>query len=156
MATPITISIEKALVVYLETITGLDAINVVSHSSADTAPDHPSIIVHCPQITRLDDTPLAMYAKAANVTASLFYDCDDEVVDLPLFEDAARELECALEDLEAMQEIFNFDALDIPDPRPVTGLHLHYIDEFQTDNETEDVTWAFGVGMTLTIEEVDD
>tara|TARA_R110002012_G_scaffold158151_1_gene319543 strand:- start:336 stop:806 length:471 start_codon:yes stop_codon:yes gene_type:complete len=156
MATPISIKIEKALAFYLEQIEAFDDINIVSHSSVDEAPDFPSIIIHCQQTSRLGDTPLEMYAKAANVTASLFYDCDDGLVDLPLFEDAARELECALENLSDLQEIFNYDELEIPDERPVQGLHLHYIDEFQTDNETDDMTWQFGVGMTLNIEEVDD
>ena len=156
MLAPITISIENAIANYLEGIAELDNTNIVAHSSIDEAPNHPCIIVHCQQVSRMDDTTQEMYAKSANVTASLYFDDDDGASDLSDFEDASRELECALEDIDSLKDVFNYDPLADPDLRPVTGLHLHAIDEFQTDNDTEDRTWQFGVGLTLHVEEVDE
>ena len=62
---------------------------------------------------------------------------------------------CSQEDRSAsepLQGVFNLDPLAEPDPRTVTGLHQHYVDELQTD--TEDMTWEFGVGLTRRIVEV--
>lgn len=150
MSQQITRKIETALAAHLGDVEGLNEVQIVAYSDVVEAPEHPSILVHCLKVRKTAGEEMCR----ANVTASLFYDCEDEVIDPPKYEAAAAALECALEDVATLQAVFNLDPLADPDPRDIKGIHLHDIDEFQTDNETEDMTWAFGVGLTLLIEDV--
>ena len=63
-------------------------------------------------------------------------------------------MEFWLEDLATMQKQFNKPTSG-RDTRSIRGLHLHYINEFQTDTDTSGTQWEFGVGLSLILDQVD-
>lgn len=142
--------VEQAIVNYLKSTGAFKGCAVIERSSSKEAPDTPCIIVHCVNTSRTDDTDPAIYSKDANVTAVLY--ADSEETSQAKQESYALELECRLEDLGGMQGTFNAPASG-RDKRKIRGMHLHYITEFQTTQETEGTEWRFGVGITLTIQE---
>jgi hypothetical protein len=93
-----------------------------------------------------------MYSKTANVTCILV--TDSEQNSLPQYEAIAKDMECIMEDLPAMQTQFNKPPTG-KDCRSIRGLHLHYIDDdFQSDTDTKGTQWEFGVGFSLTLDQV--
>jgi hypothetical protein len=124
---------------------------IVEFSDSDDSPQHPSIVVQCVNVTRTDDTSADMYSKTANVVCALTVDSGQNA--LKQYGDIANELECWAEDLVSMQIQFNKPESGA-DKRWIQGLHLHYIDEFQTDSESNGTQWTFGVGFSLIMDEV--
>jgi len=147
-------SVEVALVKHIKKQGSFKAKEcaVIEFTESEEAPDQlPCIIVKCVNVTRTGDTPIQMYSKTANVTATLV--TDSEQNNLPQYEAIASDMECILENLAEMQTVFNKPASG-RDTRPIRGLHLHYIDEFQTDTDTSGTQWEFGVGLSLILDQV--
>jgi hypothetical protein len=46
------------------------------------------------------------------------------------------------------------EVIEVPDGRANPGLHLQYIDEFQTDQDTDNTRWQFGAGVSLIVDQV--
>jgi hypothetical protein len=147
-------SVELALVAHLKKQGSFSTKEcaVIEFTESGEAPDElPCIVVKCVNVPRTGDTSLDMYSKTANVTATLV--TDSEQNNLPQYEAIAADMECILEDLDAMKLVFNKPESG-RDRRPVRGLHLHYIDEFQTDTDTSGTQWEFGVGCSLILDQV--
>ena len=148
-------SVEIALVAHLNKQGSFQTKDcaVVEYSTSDEAPDDlPCIIVKCVNVTRKDGTHLQMYSKTANVTCVLV--TDSEQNSLPQYEAIAHDMGCILENLDTMQLQFNKPTSG-KDCRAIRGLHLHYIDDdFQTDTDTKGTQWEFGVGFSLTLDQV--
>ena len=94
-----------------------------------------------------------MFSKQGNVTCEITI--DSEETSAMQYEAYTRELEYRMEDLAGLQKHFNKPAAGAGrDTRAIRGLHLHYIDEFQTDSDVDGTNWEFGTGLTLTLQEV--
>ena len=147
-------SVEVALVAYLKKSGSFKTKEtaVIEFTESEEAPDNlPCIIVRCVNVTRTPDTSLDMFSKTANVTATLLVDSEQN--SLPQYEAIAFDLECILEDLDRMKVAFN-KPVSGKDTRSIRGLHLHYIEELQTDTDTSGTVWQFGVGLSLILDEV--
>ena len=125
---------------------------IIELTESGEAPDElPCIIVKCVNITRTADSSLDMYSKTANVTVTLV--TDSEQNSLPQYEAIASDMENIMENLPCLQLFFNKPTSGA-DRRPIRGLHLHYIDEFQTDTDASGTQWQFGVGLSLVMDQV--
>ena len=148
---PLAYNIEAILCNYLKKTGAFKGCAVVAHSDGNEAPEElPCIVIRCPNTTRTDETPDSMYAKDANVTCVLYVDSEETTQGA--MECYAAELELRMEDLIAMQKTFNKPSSG-RDYRKIRGVHLHYLSEFQTDQETDGTEWHFGVGCTLMVQE---
>ena len=143
--------IESGIVNYLRKTGAYKGCGIVERSSADEAPESlPCIIVNCEQTSRSDDMPIACYSKDANIICTLYVDSDETTQ--AKMEELALDLEYRMENLEALQAEFNKPSSG-RDKRKTRGIHIHYISEFQTDQETEGNDWKYGIALTLTLQE---
>ena len=147
-------SVEVALVTYLNKEGTFKAREcaVIEYTESEEAPDNlPCIIVKCVNVSRTPDTSRDMYSKTANVVVTLV--TDSEQNNLPQYEKIADSLEKLMDNLPCMQLYFNKPSSG-RDTRPIRGLHLHDVDELQTDTDTSGTQWEFGVGGSLIMDQV--
>lgn len=148
-------SVEVALAAYLNKEGSFKAREcaVIEFSESKEAPENlPVVVVKCVNVSRAPDTSRDMYSKTANVVVTLI--TDSEQNNLPQYERIADNLEQLMDNLPCMQTYFNKPAVGTRDKRPIRGLHLHDVDELQTDTDTTGTQWEFGVGGSLIMDQV--
>ena len=107
---------------------------------------HPCIIVACLNSPRTGDTPIQMYAKTPSIAVSLYVDATEQT--RADYQGYAAVLENCLENLAAIQAHINPQTT-------VTGLHVHYIEDYQTDSAVEENVYQFGVAFGLVLDLVE-
>ena len=138
---------EKAIATYLQNETGLAGMPVYEAGDDEMAIDsHPCIIVACLSSPRTGDTPIQMYAKTPSIVVSLYVDATEQT--RADYQGYAAVLENCLENLAAIQAHINPQTT-------VTGLHVHYIEDYQTDSSVDENVYQFGVAFGLVLDLVE-
>ena len=141
--------IEIGLKSFLENEPDFTGVEIYAHHESDEASDiHPSIIIHCESTERDTNLPLSMNVYNANIKTHLFWDYNDGDRS-----DLEESLELCLSSIQALQELFNLQ--DPPQPRPVEGLHVHYIQSQQGDSETDGTIKMFTLETNIILEQVE-
>ena len=140
--------IEIAIKSFLEDQPEFSSVPIYAHHESDEASEsHPSIIAYCESTDRDTDLPLSMNAYKANLKCILMWDYKDG--DSSAIEEY---LEVCLSSLPALQELFNLQ--DPPIPRPVEGIHVHYIESATAESETDGTIKMLTIENTLVLEQV--
>ena len=138
---------EKGIATYLQNETGLAGVPVYEAGDDEMAIDsHPCIIVACLSSPRTGDTPIQMYSKAPSIVVSLYVDATEQT--RADYQGYAAVLENCLENLAAIKIHFN-------NQETVTGLHVHYIEDYQTDSAVEENVYQFGAAFGLVLDLVE-
>jgi hypothetical protein len=146
----LTTDIETGLAYIIENDPAFAGVGVYPFHDRETAQDHhPSVVVHCETAPRETELPREMNAFNPQVKITLFWDDSDG--DSAALEEA---LSCAIDNLENLQDTFNLADPEVP--RPVEGVHVHYVQSFDTASENDGSIKIFTADLVLTIEQVID
>ena len=138
---------EKAIATYIENETGLAGVPVYEAGDDELAIDsHPCIIVSCVSAPRTGDTPIQMFAKTPAIVVSLYVDGTEQT--RADYQEYAGTLKNCLENLPAIQSHINPQTT-------VQGLHVHYIEDYQTDSSVDENVYSFGVAFGLVLDLVE-
>ena len=138
---------EKGIATYLQNEIGLAGVPVYEAGDDGMAIDsHPCIIVACLSSPRTGDTPIQMYSKTPSIVVSLYVDATEQT--RADYQGYAAVLENCLENLAAIKIHFN-------NQETVTGLHVHYIEDYQTDSSVDENVYSFGVAFGLVLDLVE-
>jgi len=142
---------ETGIRALIESNTDFDGIPVRELHTDEVTPDlHPCIIVKCEAAPRMADLASTMNAREPAVTVCLYTDYNDTSIDAEALEFS---LDCVFQDLPALQSVFNYTGV-IPDDRPVTGVHVHYVDSMDSSVETSKKVRTYAVTANLIVEQV--